>query len=99
MNIELNMKQKIGLVLLICYMLGSLYLIREYSMSKVMDAERFSDLIAAGKKCYDSANRQPNTPLPLCEVKLKDILIIRSFNPAITELNLTLIGGLNGTNG
>jgi hypothetical protein len=76
----------VAFILLIIYMLITLGLVTSYTFTKATEADKYSILIDAGKKCVNQVNEFPNSQiLPMCEITLKDILIKGTINNTIIK--------------
>lgn len=82
----MDIKHK-AFIVLIVYMLITLYLISSYTFTKAVEADKYSVLIDAGKKCVVQVNEFSDSYiLPMCEITLKDILIKTTINNTIIKI-------------
>lgn len=70
----------------IVFELAILLMVYSFGMEKIADAERYGPLIDAGKKCIKQVDENPSGIIPMCDIRLRDILINGGTNTTIIGL-------------
>jgi len=70
----------------IVFELAILFMLYSFGTEKIADGERYGLLIEAGKKCIKQVDENPSGIIPLCEIKLRDILVNGGKNTSILGL-------------
>jgi hypothetical protein len=70
----------------IVFELAILFMLYSFGVDKIADGEKYGPLIDAGKKCIKQVDENPSGIIPMCEIKLRDILITGGTNTTIIGL-------------